>query len=80
MTLSEKYWLTVLLAFCRYISILMIGGGTPFFLLGYYINKWFYLGLTIWPLLIMWGIINFRFIRVLEKAYKVELSKISIEK
>lgn len=76
MNLSEKYWLTLLLTFCRYLSILMMGSGVSFLLLGYYIDKWFYVGLATWPLFIMWGIVNIKYLRAITKMNKLELSKI----
>ncbi len=72
MTLSEKYWLTVLLTFLRYISILMIGSGGAFLFVGYYVNKWFYLLLITWPFLIMWGVVNLRYLRAVHKKYELE--------
>ena len=76
MTIGEKYWLTLLLTFCRYLSILMMGSGAAFLLLGYCIDKWFYGGLVSWPLFIMWGIVNIRYLRALTRMNKLELSKI----
>lgn len=76
MTISEKYWYTILLTFCRYISVLMIGSGALFILAGYYVSNWFYLGLVVWPLLIMWGVVNFKYVRAMIKANKLEFSKI----
>ena len=71
MTLSEKYWLTILLTFCRYISILMMGSGIAFLLSGYYVNQWFYLGLVTWPLFIMWGIVNIKYLRAIYRSNKL---------
>ena len=76
MTISEKYWLTILITFCRYLSIIMMGSGVLFILGGYYISYWFYLGLIIWPLFIMWGVVNFKYLRATVKANKLEFSKI----
>ena len=76
MSISEKYWLTILFAFLRYLSIIMMGSGVAFILLGYYFNYYFYFGLVIWPLLLMWGIVNFKYIRALTKVNKLEFRKI----
>lgn len=76
MTISEKYWLTILITFCRYLSIIMMGSGVLFILGGYYISYWFYLGLIIWPLFIMWGVVNFKYLRATVKANRLEFSKI----
>lgn len=76
MNLTEKYWLTILLAFCRYLSIIMMGCGIAFIFLGIYINAWWFVGLAIWPLFIMWGVVNFKYVRVLTRVNKLEFSKI----
>lgn len=76
MTLGEKYWFTILLTFCRYLSVLMMGSGILFILTGYYVSPWFYLGLIIWPLFIMWGIVNFKYVRAMIKANRLEFSRI----
>lgn len=76
MTISEKYWFTILFTFCRYLSVLMMGSGIAFILTGYYISKWFYLGLALWPLFIMWGIVNFKYVRAMIKVNRLEFSKI----
>ena len=76
MTISEKYWMTILFTFLRYLSIIMMGSGVAFILLGYYVNIWFYFGLAIWPLFLMWGIVNIKYIRALTKVNKLEFSKI----
>ena len=76
MSISEKYWLTILFAFLRYLSIIMMGSGVAFILLGYYFNYYFYFGLAIWPRLLMWGIVNFKYIRALTKVNKLEFRKI----
>ena len=76
MTIKEKYWLTILFYFLRYLSILMMGSGAAFILLGYYYNWYFYLALAIWPLLFMWGIVNIKYIRAMTKSNRLEFSKI----
>ena len=76
MNIREKYWLTILLYFCRYLSILMMGSGVAFILLGYYYNYMFYFGLATWPLFLMWGIVNIKYIRALTKVNRLEFSKI----
>ena len=76
MTISEKYWLTILITFCRYLSIIMMSSGILFILGGYYISYWFYLGLILWPLFIMWGVVNFKYLRATVKVNRLEFSKI----
>lgn len=76
MTIKEKYWLTILFYFLRYLSILMMGSGVAFILLGYYYNWYFYFALAIWPLLFMWGIVNIKYIRAMSKSNRLEFSKI----
>ena len=76
MSIREKYWFTVLFMFCRYISIVLMGSCVGFILAGYYINPWFYAGLAVWPLFLMWGIVNIRYIHALTKKNKLEFSKI----
>ncbi len=76
MTIKEKYWLTILFYFLRYLSILMMGSGVAFILLGYYYNWYFYFALAIWPLLFMWGIVNIKYIRAMTKSNRLEFSKI----
>lgn len=76
MNIGEKYWLTILVTFCRYLSILMMGSGIGFIIAGYYVNPWFYAGLATWPLFIMWGIVNINYLRAMVKTYRLEFSKI----
>lgn len=71
--LAEKYWVTVFLTFLRYVSILMICSGVGFILAGYFANAWFYLGTISWPLFIMLGIVNLRFISFWTKANRFEM-------
>lgn len=71
MSLGEKYWLTILLVFCRYFSVMLIIGPAAFIPVGYYINWLWYLGLIIWPLTIMIGIVNMRYLRILTKKFKL---------
>ena len=79
MSLGEKYWLTVLITFCRYFSVIMMASGVVFVLLGYYVNRWYYIGLISWPLFIMWGIVNVNYLRAITKMKGLELSKIVIK-
>ena len=76
MNLSEKYWLTVLITFCRYLSIIMMGSGVAFIIMGVYINPWFFTGLASWPLFIMWGIVNMKYLHAVTKIKRLEFSKI----
>lgn len=68
MTFREKYWLTILLTFCRYASIMMMILPMGFAMAGKYINQLWYFGLLLWPLTIMWGIVNLKYIEVLFKT------------
>ena len=76
MSLTEKYWLTIFFVFLRYFSILMMLSGIAFILLGYYLNPWFYTGLASWPLFLMWGVVNFRYIRALTKFHRLEFCRV----
>lgn len=76
MNIGEKYWLTILLTLCRYLSIIMMGSGILFVFAAYYITEWFYLGLIVWPLLVMWGVVNMKYLRILERTYRLDFSKI----
>ena len=76
MSISEKYWMTILFSFLRYLSIIMMGSGVAFILLGYYFHYYFYFALAIWPLFLMWGIVNIKYIRALTKVNKLEFRKI----
>ena len=66
MKLHEKYWLTILFTFLRYLSFLMFLGGIGFIIAGRLVNSWYYLGLALWPLLIMLGIVNLKLWRAME--------------
>ena len=79
MKLYEKYWLTILFTFLRYFSFLMFLSGVGFIIAGKLVNNWFYLGLASWPLFIMLGIVNLRYIRVLARHYNLIGSKIAVE-
>lgn len=79
MKLYEKYWLTILFTFLRYFSFLMFLSGAGFIIAGKLVNSWFYLGLASWPLFIMLGIVNLRYIRVLARHYNLIGSKIAVE-
>jgi len=76
MRLAEKYWLTILMMLCRYFSIVMFMSGIAFILLGVYLNHWWFTGLASWPLFIMLGITNLKYIRAIEKSNNLEFSKI----
>ena len=79
MKLYEKYWLTILFTFLRYFSFLMFLSGIGFIIAGKLVNNWYYLGLASWPLFIMLGIVNLRYIRVLARHYNLIGSKIAVE-
>lgn len=72
--MGERYWYAIWITFCRYISIMMMLSGVVFILLGHYINNWLYLGLLAWPLFIMWGIVNIRFLRAVARSKRVDYS------
>ena len=76
MTLAEKYWATMLLTLCRFLSILLITSGSVFVFLGVYVNHWFYLGILSWPLFIMWGVVNMKYIKAFVRDKGLELSKL----
>ena len=76
MSLGEKYWLTILLVFCRYLSVMLFVGPAGFVLAGYYINWLWYLGCLIWPLTIMIGMVNLRYLRILSKKHKLGSNQI----
>ena len=67
MTITEKYWLTILLTICKYLIFVFFIGPAGFCWAGYYIDKMWYLGLIIWPLTIMLGCVNLRYIRFIYK-------------
>ena len=71
MKLSDKYWLTILFTFCRYFSIIMFLSGIAFIIAGCLVNPWYFTGLAAWPLFIMLGIVNLRYIRLLARHYKL---------
>lgn len=80
MTLSEKYWLTILLTICRYLSIVLLIGPAGFIFAGYFTHNWlWYLGLISWPLTIMLGVVNMRYLQILLKTKKLGWSKIMEE-
>lgn len=72
MTLTEKYWLTLLFVFLRYLSILMFGSGIGFIIAGLLVSPWWYLGLASWPLFIMVGVVNMVYICALSKHNKLQ--------
>lgn len=74
-TIAEKYWLTVFLTFLRYLSFLMMISGVAFIIAGWIANKWFYMGLISWPLFIMLGVVNIRYIHYWTKVNNAELNK-----
>ncbi len=72
MKLCEKYWTAVLFTFLRYISVLMFLSGIGFIIAGKIVNPWFYLGLALWPLLLMLGVVNLKYINLIEKNYNIK--------
>lgn len=64
MNLGTQYWMTILFTFCRYLSVLMMASGVGFILLGYFIHPLCYILLALWPLLIMWGVVNMRYLNL----------------
>ena len=71
MKLSEKYWLAILFTFLRYFSVLMFLSGIGFIIAGKLVNPWFYIGLAVWPLFIMLGAVNLKYIHLLAKNYNM---------
>ena len=76
MTLTEKYWLTLLFVLLRYTSILMFLSGIGFILAGWLANPWWYLGLASWPLFIMIGVTNLVYICALTKHHRLQFRNI----
>lgn len=76
MSLREKYWFTILLVFGRYISILMMIAPFAFAIVGRYVDKFWYLGLLVWPLMIMWALVNLRYIRLIFRIKRLEWTDI----
>ena len=76
MSITEKYWLTVLMMLCRYFSIIMFMSGIAFIITGVYVNHLWFIGLASWPLFIMLGITNLQYIRAVEKSNGLQFSKI----
>lgn len=72
MTLTEKYWLTLLFVFLRYLSILMFGSGIGFIIAGILVNPWWFIGLSSWPLFIMVGVVNLVYICALTKHHRLQ--------
>lgn len=71
MKLYEKYWVAVLFTFLRYFSVLMFLSGIGFIIAGRLANPWWYLGLASWPLLIMLGAVNLKYINLMARSYNV---------
>lgn len=69
MSLSEKYWKTVFFTILRYFSFLMFLSGIAFIIAGKIINPWYYLGLFSWPLFIMLGVVNLKYIHILVQEH-----------
>lgn len=76
MKLYEKYWLTLLFTFLRYLSFIMILSGIGFIIAGRIVSPWYYFGLAGWPLMIMLGWVNLKYIRILARNYNLVGSKI----
>jgi hypothetical protein len=75
MSIGEKYWRAVLLTFLRYLSILMIISGVGFIIAGRIASPWFYMGLLSWPLFIMLGCVNLKYIYIINRVDREELKK-----
>ena len=76
MSLGEKYWTEILYTFLRFFSILLIISGIGFIIAGWLSNPWFYMGLLSWPLFIMLGAVNLKYVHLLEKRNRIQLDKI----
>ena len=75
MNIASKYWRAILYTFLIYFSILLIISGAAFIIVGRLISPWYYFGLFAWPLFIMLGIVNLRYIAIMSKVNKQELNK-----
>ena len=75
MSISETYWRTIFLTILRYLSVLMIISGAAFIIAGLLANPWYYMGLLSWPLFIMLGVVNLKYIQLFAKVNKIELDK-----
>lgn len=76
MTLTEKYWLTMLFVFLRYLSILLFISGVGFIIAGILANPWWFIGLASWPLAIMIGVVNMVYICALTKHHRLQFRHI----
>ena len=76
MTIGEIYWKSVFIALLGYISILMMISGAAFIIAARLASPWFYMGLLSWPLFIMLGSVNLRYIRIMSKANREQLKRI----
>ena len=74
MSISDKYWKTIFLTILRYLSILMIISGVAFIIAGWIASPWYYMGLLAWPLFIMLGAVNLRYIHIFAKVNRCELN------
>ena len=68
--MCERYWRSILFAFLKYISLLMILSGVGFIIAGRIASPWFYMGLLSWPLFIMLGCVNLKYIYMIGKEEK----------
>ena len=75
MGIADKYWKTILYTFLSYFSILMLISGVGFVIAGRILNPWYYFGLFSWPLFIMLGIVNLRYIHIYSKANREALNR-----
>ena len=76
MDLCWKYCLTILITFFRYLSILMMLSFIVWIVLGQYIDPWYYMGLFSYPLLLMWGIVNVKYLHIAYKVKGLEYAKV----
>ena len=76
MSIAEKYWKTIFYTLLRYFSVLMIISGVAFIIAGWLANPWYYMGLLSWPLFIMLGAVNLKYIHILTKVNRDQLDKI----
>ena len=73
--ICEAYWRTIFLTILRYFSVLMIISGGAFIIIGHLISPWFYFGLFSWPLFIMLGFVNLKYIHLLDRQTREDLKK-----
>ena len=75
MSISENYWRSIFTTLLSYLSILMIMSGAAFIIAGRIASPLYYMGLLAWPLFIMLGIVNLRYIGIISRTNRQNLKK-----